>query len=97
MKRYRGVNEVNENKRAAMKKKILMFLSNGALIIGAIIGIYAMADIYFLKSRLPPGTCVVTKNRPLLYIAIVLCCVSFILSFFEHKRGKIEPDNMHQM
>ena len=93
MKRYRGANGVNENKPATMKKKTLMFLSNGALIMGAIIGVYTMVDIYLLKSRLPPGTCLVTKNRPLLFIAIVLCCASFVLSFFEHKGGKIKPDN----
>jgi hypothetical protein len=75
-----------------MKKKTLLYLSNGSLIIGAAIGAYAFADIYFLKSKLPFGTCPVTSNRPLLYIAIALCCISFILSFFEPKAGK-EQEN----
>ena len=76
-----------------MKKKTLAYLSNGSLIIGAAIGVYAFADIYLLKSRLPSGICPVTSNRPLLYIAIVLCCISFILSFFEPKVTKKLDEN----
>lgn len=68
-----------------MKKKIVSYLSNGALIIGAMIGIYVFADVYILKSRLPSGVCPVTSNRPLMYIAIALFCIPFILSFFEKK------------
>ena len=73
-----------------MKKKIFLYFSNGSLIIGAVIGIYALIDIYLIKSRVPSGTCPVTTNRPLLYISITLCCISFILSFFEPKVKKIE-------
>ena len=71
-----------------MKNKILSYLSYGMLIIGAAIGAYALIDIYLLKSRLPPGVCPVVSHRPLLYGAIALCCVSFILSFFEPKKNK---------
>ena len=71
-----------------MKKKLVLYLSNGALIIGAMIGIYVFADVYILKSRLPAGICPITSNRPLVYIAIVFCCISFILSFFEPKAKK---------
>ncbi len=76
-----------------MKKKTLSYLSNGSLIIGAAIGVYAFADIYFLKSKLPSGICPVMSNRPLLYIAIALCCISFILSFFEPKAKNKQDDN----
>jgi hypothetical protein len=71
-----------------MKRKILTYLSYGSLIIGTVIGVYVLADIYLLKSRLPSGICPVTSNRPLLYIAIALCCIAFILSFFEPKVKK---------
>ena len=71
----------------AMKNRIFSYLSNGFLIIGAAIGIYALADIYILKSRLPAGTCPVTSNKPLLYAALALCSISFVLSFFKKKAG----------
>ena len=72
-----------------MKKKIISYLSYGTLTIGATMGIYVFADIYLIKSKLPSGVCPVTSNRPLLYIAIALCCISFILSFFEPKAKEI--------
>jgi len=68
-----------------MNRKIIWYLSYGSLIIGVIIGAYALIDIYLIKSRLPSGVCPVTSNRPLLYTAIAFCCISFILSFFEKK------------
>lgn len=68
-----------------MKSKILSYLSYGALIAGAIIGGYAFVNIYVLNSGLPAGVCPVTNNRPLIYTAIALCGVSFILSLFEPK------------
>jgi hypothetical protein len=76
-----------------MKKKILSYLSYGTLIIGAAIGIFALADIYLIKRKLPfSGICPVTSNRPLIYVAIALCCISFILSFFETKNKKIKTE-----
>lgn len=75
------------------KEKILSYLSSGTIIIGAVIGIYALADIYLLKSKLPSGVCPVTSNRPLLYIAITLCCISLILSFFDPKQKKSHDTN----
>lgn len=71
-----------------MKEKIISYISNGALIIGAIIGIYVFADVYILKSRLPSGVCPVTSNKPLMYIAIAFLGISLILSFFETKNKK---------
>lgn len=76
-----------------MKKKILSNMGYGSLIIGAAIGAYALADIYLLKSKLPSGICPVTSNKPLLYIAIALCCISFILSFLEPKAEKKQDNN----
>jgi len=68
-----------------MKKKTLSYLSSGSLIAGAAIGLYAFFNIYILNRNLPAGICPVTANRPLLYVATALCCISFILSFFEPK------------
>ena len=75
-----------------MKKKIISYLSYGTLTIGATMGIYVFADIYLIKSKLPSGVCPVTSNRPLLYIAIALCCTSFILSFFEPKAKQLAKE-----
>lgn len=77
-----------------MKVKILYYLSNGFLIIGAAIGIYVLVDIYILQSRLPDGVCPVISNRPLLYIAVTFCCISFVLSFFETKINNKARNNM---
>jgi hypothetical protein len=72
-------------------KKLVLYLSNSTLIIGAAIGIYALINIYLIKSKLPADVCPVVSNRPLLYTSIVLCLISFILSFFEPKfKDRIE-------
>lgn len=76
-----------------MKKNIFWYLSNGSLIIGAAIGAYVFIDIYLLKGKLRTGICPVTSNRPFLYIAIALCCISFIFSFFEPKAKNKKDDN----
>ena len=52
-----------------MKKKIVSYLSYGSLIIGAVIGVYALVDIYIIKTKLPSGICSVTSNKFLLYIS----------------------------
>lgn len=70
-----------------MDKRIVSYLSYGTLILGVLIGIYVFADIYLIKSKLPSGICPVVRNKPLLYSAIVLCGISFILSLFESKNG----------
>jgi Na+/H+ antiporter NhaA len=75
-----------------MKSKILSYLSYGALIIGAAIGVYIIADIYIVNSKLPTGVCPVTNNKLLIYTAIALCGVSFILSFFEPKVKETKKD-----
>lgn len=75
-----------------MKKKMISYLSNGALIIGILIGTVAFANIYILKSRLPSGVCPVTSNRPLMYFAIAFVSISLILSFFEPKTKKQDND-----
>ena len=68
-----------------MKKKIIAYASNGALLAGLFIGLYVLADIYLIKGGLSSGTCPVVRNKPLLYAAIALCGISFFLSFFDRK------------
>lgn len=69
-------------------RKILGYLGNAIFIAGIALGIYALADIYMIKSRLPEGVCPVTKNRPLIYVSVALCAISIVLSFFESKKFK---------
>jgi len=76
---------IEKDKQIIMKKKIIPYLSYGSLIAGLIIGGYAFVKSYVLNSGLPAGVCPITNNRPLMYTAIVLCGVSYILSFFESK------------
>ena len=71
-----------------MRNRIITYLSYGLLAAGAGIGIYALAKIYLVRRTLPAGTCPVTSNRPLLYLAIGLCCIAFVLSFFERKEKR---------
>jgi len=66
------------------KNKLISYLSSGLFIAGAATGIYALMEVYISRSRLPPGTCPVSENRVLLYIAMILNGISFILSIFEH-------------
>lgn len=80
-------------KKAIMNKKTISYLSTAALLIGTGIGVYALADIYLLKRQLSSGVCPVTSNKPLLYIAIALCCLSFILSFFSPKAKNEQNEN----
>ncbi|NTV89776.1 MAG: hypothetical protein HGA22_05370 [Clostridiales bacterium] len=73
-----------------MNKKLFFWLGNGSLILGAAIGIYALAEIFLLRSKLPAGVCPVTSSKPLLYVSITLCILSFVVSFFEPK--KLNPE-----
>ena len=74
-------------KRDMTNTNIVKYISNVLMLVGAFLGLYALFNIYALRERLPVGLCPVNDNRPMLYAAIVLCCVSFILSFFEGKKG----------
>ena len=71
-----------------MKNRIITYISNGTMIAGIILGIYVVADFFITRSKLPSNVCPFTKNRPLLYVALAFCIISFILSFFESKAKK---------
>ncbi len=71
-----------------MKKKLYSHLSIGTLIIGVAAGGYALLKIYIVSAPLPAGTCPVINNRPLLYIGIVMCVLSFVFSLLEQHAKK---------
>ncbi|MCX7709696.1 MAG: hypothetical protein N2484_07575 [Clostridia bacterium] len=73
-----------------MKNRIISYLSYGTLILGAMIGGYALINIYILGRNLPSGVCPVTNNRAFIYSAIALCCVSLVLSFFEPRKEEMK-------
>jgi hypothetical protein len=68
------------------------FLYLKGLAAAAIIGGYALVNSYLIKRGLPSGICPVTSNKPLLCIAIGLCIISFILSFFDRKVDKTNKE-----
>lgn len=75
-----------------MKRKIITYLSTGTLIIGAALGGYALVKIWILQASLPAGTCPVISYRPLLYIGIAFCLVSFALTLVEQHAKKSRKD-----
>lgn len=66
-----------------MKKKIYSYLSIGTLVIGAVLGGYALVKIWLLSASLPAGACPVITNKPILYAGIALCLVSFVFTLLE--------------
>jgi hypothetical protein len=66
-----------------MKRKIYSNISLWTLILGAATGGYALAKTWIIRASLPAGTCPITTNRPLLYIGIALCLVSFVFTLFD--------------
>lgn len=60
-------------------------VSNILIVIAIILGGYAMIDVYLVKRNLPQGVCPAVNNRPLLYAAISICIVSFIISFIKDR------------
>lgn len=71
-----------------MKQKIVKYIGNLFFAAGVLTGIYALADIYFIKSSLPSGVCPITNNKPLMFISAALCVISLILSFLEPKASQ---------
>ncbi|MDW7655584.1 MAG: hypothetical protein SCM11_00265 [Bacillota bacterium] len=68
-------------------QKALKIIGNVLLGLSLAIVIYLLADMYIFN-RAPAGTCPLTSNRPWIYLAIGLCALSLILSFFERKEKK---------
>jgi len=83
--------DINTREADFMKFKASI-LSNIFLVAAVIIGGYALIDSYLIKRSLPSGVCPVTSNKPLIYIAVGLCIVSLILSFFDKKKDRINKE-----
>lgn len=60
--------------------KIYSLISNILLGIGAVLGALALYLSLSLRASLPPGVCPIDNNRPLMYIAIGVLLISFVLS-----------------
>jgi len=60
--------------------KIYSLISNILLGIGAVLGALALYLSLSLRANLPPGVCPIDNNRPLMYIAIGVLLISFVLS-----------------
>lgn len=74
-----------------MKKRVFASLSLGTLILGALLGGYALVKIWGVRAA---GACPVDTNRPLLYAGIALCVVSFVLTLLEKRETKAEARNI---
>ena len=68
-----------------MKKK-LGIISNISFIGAMVVALYALVSTYLVRRNLPPGVCPIDNNRPIMYIAIVLALLSFVLSFVADKK-----------
>ncbi len=73
--------------REATRQKTLAVIGNVLLGLSLAIVIYLLADMYIFN-RAPAGACPLTSNRLWIYLAIGLCVLSLILSFFERKEKK---------
>ncbi len=71
-----------------MKKNAFTYLSNITLILGGLLGGYALVDFIIQKSRLPEGACPLTDNKPIILTAIVFLFISFVCSILEQRKKK---------
>ena len=70
------------------KHKLFSLISNIMLGIGAILGGLALYLSFSLRANLPPGVCPIDNNRPLIYIAIAVLLISFVLSLLAERMKK---------
>ena len=71
-----------------MKNKLITYLSNITLIIGAVLAGYVLIDFIIQQSRLPEGACPLTDNKTIIIVAIVFLLISFIFSVIEQRQKK---------
>ncbi len=72
-----------------MKKyKLFSLISNILLGIGAALGALALYLSFSLRASLPPGVCPIDNNRPLIYVAIGVLLMSFVLSIIADRMKK---------
>ena len=77
---------MNKTKPTPGRQRNWLSLS-GNITLGAalLLALYLLLD-RFVISPAPAGTCPLVSNRPLLYLALGLCLISLVLSFFEKKK-----------
>lgn len=66
-------------------RKIIKWIGNSAFILALAIGIGAVVDMIIKRRQLPAGTCPINDSRPWLYLAIGLCVLALVMSFFDKK------------
>ena len=71
-----------------MKNKIITYLSNITLVVGAALGVYVIIDFIIQKNRLPDGACPLTDNKAIIFVAIAFLIASFVFSVIEQKQKK---------
>ncbi len=70
------------------KHKLFSLISNILLGIGAVLCVLALYLSFSLRASLPPGVCPIDNNRPLIYIAIAVLLISFVLSLLAERMKK---------
>ncbi len=65
------------------KRAWIWFLSQSFFIMTVGLSLYLFAKFIIFRINLPSGVCPVESNRTLIYTAIVLALISFILSVIE--------------
>ena len=70
------------------KHKLFSLISNIMLGIGAVLCVLALYLSFSLRASLPPGVCPIDNNRPLIYIAIAVLLISFVLSLLAERMKK---------
>ena len=68
-----------------LNQKWIKAIGNIAFVLAIGLSLYLLVDFLILRNSLPPGVCPIQKNRPLMYVAIVLALSSFILSILESR------------
>ena len=70
-----------------MTRKTISILGNITFAITILLSGYILISSYLARRSLPPGVCPIDNNRVLIYIAIGLAIVTFILSFFDRDKS----------
>lgn len=68
-----------------MNRKHINLLSNASFWIALAMAAYAFLRIFLSRQGLPPGTCPIEDNRPILFVGIGFAVASLILSFAADK------------
>jgi len=92
---YGKLNLLEEKKEMFMKvkKSWIWLLSQAFFILTIGLCVYIFVNFLIVRASLPPGVCPIQNNRTLIYIAIVLALISFILAVIEGLYKKSDQRN----